>query len=49
MKRKENEEIDKYLGLAREMKKPWNMKVTVITIVVGVRGKIPKGQEKRLG
>ena len=27
-------DIDKYLDLARELKKPWNMKVTVILIIV---------------
>ena len=30
---KERENIDKYLDLARELKKMWNMKVMVILIV----------------
>ena len=38
MKSKENEKIDKYLDLARELKRLWNMKVTVIPIVVGTFG-----------
>ena len=33
---------DKYLDLARELKKPWNMKVTVIPIVIGALGTVPK-------
>ena len=32
---KESEKIDKYLDLARELKKLWNMKVMVIPIIVG--------------
>ena len=35
MKLKECEKKDKYLNLARELKKPWNMKVTIIPIVIG--------------
>ena len=31
----ENEKKDKYLDLARDMKKLWNMKVTFISIVIG--------------
>ena len=34
MKLKENEKKDKYLDLARELKKLWNMKVTIISIVI---------------
>ena len=45
-----NEKRDKYLHLARELKKRWNMKVTVMPIVIGAVGTIPKdlvmGQEK---
>ena len=33
---------DKYLDLARELKKLWNMKVTVIPIVVIALGIVPK-------
>ena len=32
---KESEKKDKYLDLARELKKLWNMKVTIVPIVVG--------------
>ena len=32
---KECEKKDKYLNLARELKKLWNMKVTIVPIVVG--------------
>ena len=39
---------DKYLDLARELKKLWNMKVTVIPIVIGAHGTIPKRLVKRL-
>ena len=42
VKLKENEKKDKYLDLARELKKQWNMKVTVIPIVIGTLGKSPK-------
>ena len=37
---------DKYIDLARELKKLWNMKVTVIPIVIGALGTIPKGWVK---
>ena len=36
IKLKENEKSDKYLDLARELKKTWNSKVTVIPVVTGV-------------
>ena len=36
IKLKEREKRDKYLDLAREQKKLWNMKVTVIPVVIGV-------------
>ena len=32
---KESEKKDKYLDLARELKKRWNMKVTIIPVVIG--------------
>ena len=35
IKLKECEKKDKYLDLARELKKLWNMKVTIIPIVIG--------------
>ena len=40
---KESEKKDKYLDLARELKKLWNMKVTFIPIVIGALGKVTKG------
>ena len=42
VKLKEGETRDKYLNLGRELKKLWNMKVTVIPMVVGARGTIQK-------
>ena len=39
---KEGERVDKYLDLAREQKKLGDMKVTVIPIVIGTLGTIPK-------
>ena len=39
---------DKYLNLARELKKLWNMKVTIVPIVVGAFGTITKGLLKGL-
>ena len=40
---KESEKKDKYLDLARKLKKLWNMKVTIVTIVIGALGTIIKG------
>ena len=40
---KECEKKDKYLDLARELKKLWNMKVTIVPIVIGAFGPITKG------
>ena len=37
--------MDKYLDLARELKKLSNMKVTVMLIVVGTTRTVPKGLE----
>ena len=48
IKLKECEKKDKYLDLARELKKLWNMKVTIITIVIGDLGAVSKGLLKRL-
>ena len=39
---KEREKRDKYLDLARELKKLWNMKVTIMPIVIGAFGTITK-------
>ena len=46
--RKESEKKDKYIDLARELKKLWNMKVTIVPIVIGVLGAITKGLFKGL-
>ena len=35
--------MDKYLDLARELKKLWNMHVTIIPIVIGAFGTVTKG------
>ena len=45
---KEVEKIEKYLDLARELKKVWNMKVIVVPLVVGALGTPAKELEKRL-
>ena len=37
---KENEKKEKYLDLAWELKKLWNNKVTVISVVIGALGTI---------
>ena len=42
IKLKECEKRDKYLDLARELKKLWNMKVTIIPIVIGAFGTVTK-------
>ena len=36
------EKKDKYLNLARELDKLWNMKVTIVPIVIGTFGTITK-------
>ena len=43
IKLKESVKRDKYLDLARELKKLWNMKVTIIPIVIGAFGTVNKG------
>ena len=48
IKLKEWEKNDKYLDLARELKKLWNMKVTIIPIVKGAFGAVTKGLLKGL-
>ena len=45
---KESEKIDKYLDLAKELKKLWNMKVTIVPIVIDALGTITKGLLKGL-
>ena len=49
VKMKESEKIDKYLDLAREPRKLWNMRVKVVPIVIGDLGTIPRALEKNLG
>ena len=43
IKLKDCEKKDKYLDIARELKKLWNMQVTIIPLVVGAFGTITKG------
>ena len=45
---KESEKKDKYLYLARELKKLWNMKVTIVPVVIGALGTTTKGLLKAL-
>ena len=44
----ECEKKNKYLDLARELKKLWNMKVMIVPIAVGAFGTISKGLLKGL-
>ena len=48
IKLKECEKKDKYLDLARELKKQWNMQVTIIPSVIGAFGTVTKGLLKGL-
>ena len=48
IKLKECEKKDKYFDLARELTKLWNMKVTIVPIVIGAFGTITKGLLKGL-
>ena len=45
---KECEKKDKYLDLARGLKKLWKMKVTIVPIVIGALGTVTKGLLKDL-
>ena len=42
VKIKENEKRDKYFDLAGELNELWSMKVTVIPVIIGALGTIPK-------
>ena len=42
IKLNESEKKEKYIDLAREFKKKWNMKVTIIPIVIGAFGTVTK-------
>ena len=46
--RTESEKKDKYPRPSRELKKPWNVKVTIVPIVIGALGTITKGLLKGL-
>ena len=48
MKIKESQKKGNYLDLARELKKLWNIKVTVIPVVIGTLSTIPQGSVRRL-
>ena len=48
IKLKESEKKDKYLDLTRELKKQWNMKVTIKPIVIGVFCTFTKRLQKGL-
>ena len=48
MKMKESEKRDKYLNLAKELKRIWNVNVMVVPIVMWALGTIPKGLVRRL-
>ena len=43
VKLREFDKRDKYLDFARELKKLWNIKVTIIPIVIGALGTVTKG------
>ena len=47
IKLKEYEKKDKYLDPSSELKKLWNIKVTIIPIVIGAFGTVIKGLLKR--
>ena len=48
LKLKESEKQDKYFDLARELKKLWNLKVTIVPIMIGAFGTVTKGLLKGL-
>ena len=48
IKLKEWENEDNYLDLARELKKIWNMKVSIVPIVIGAFGTVNEGLLKGL-
>ena len=45
---KESKKKDKYFDFARELKKLWNVKVTIVPIVIGAFSTITKGLLKGL-
>ena len=48
VKLKESKKRDKYLDLARELRKLWNIKVTVIPIVIDALGTVNNGLVQEL-
>ena len=48
IKQKECEKKEKYLNLARELKKLWNMKVSIVPIVIGAFATVTEGLLKGL-
>ena len=48
VKLKEGEKRDNYLDLAKEHKKLWNIKVSVLTIVIGALARAINGLVKEL-
>ena len=48
MQTKENKKRDKFLELARNLRELWNMKVTVIPIVIGALGMVLEGLARGL-
>ena len=48
IKLKKCEKKDKYVDLARELKKLWNMKVTIVPIVIGAFSTVTEGLLKGL-
>ena len=48
IKLKDCDKKDKYLDLARELTKLWNMKITIVPIVIGTFGLVTKGLLKGL-
>ena len=47
-KLKENVKKDKYIDLSRELKKIWNIKVTIIPIMIGAFATVTKSLQKVL-
>ena len=46
--KKEKDKIEKYQDLGKELQKIWNLKVKIISLVVGSLGAIPKQFGNRL-
>ena len=45
---KEEEQIEKYRDLAREVAKLWNVRVKIFPVVIGALGTIPNDLEERI-